>query len=65
MEPPILDNIKVSMPSTVITLRDLDFIILLTFQVNSKQKRKQDHNIAKELRMMGHGEHTQTGLTTK
>jgi hypothetical protein len=39
--------------------------LLLFFQVNCKKRRKQDNNIAKELRMMGHGEHAQTGLTTK
>jgi hypothetical protein len=57
---------------TIIKGTHNDFKITLTFlmsfccfQVNCAKKRKQDHNIAKELRMMGHGEHTQTGLTTK
>ena len=40
-------------------------VSLFWFQVNSRKRRKQDNNIAKELRMMGHGEHAQTGLTTK
>jgi len=38
------------------------------FQYNPKQRKTKqigDNNIAKELRMMGHGEHAQTGLTTK